>query len=120
MIYLVLLNEVVVKPIFFFPFFFITCMLQLHDVSPLSVKSLKGLGDKLIADQHFTTRDFIEAVRFTSHWIQIVTFLFILVSHSCPIEVNYFCLLTGTHLCRGNTLQKLPRWLLFYFNASIF
>ncbi|KAG6467210.1 hypothetical protein ZIOFF_074981 [Zingiber officinale] len=34
---------------------------KIHDRSPLSVKSLKALGDKLIIDQHFTTKDFVEA-----------------------------------------------------------
>lgn len=42
----------------------ISC-LQIHDSQPLSVKSLKLLGDKMIKEQHFTTRDFLEAVRFT-------------------------------------------------------
>ncbi|RWR75119.1 cyclin-J18-like protein isoform X1 [Cinnamomum micranthum f. kanehirae] len=35
--------------------------LRIHDTSPLSVKSLKSLGDEIIKDQHFTTRDFAEA-----------------------------------------------------------
>ncbi|XP_074581102.1 cyclin-J18-like [Curcuma longa] len=34
---------------------------KIHDSSPFSVKSLKALGDKLITDQHFTTKDFVEA-----------------------------------------------------------
>ncbi|KAK9277124.1 hypothetical protein L1049_006663 [Liquidambar formosana] len=34
---------------------------KIHDSHPLSVKSLKSLGDKLIKEQHFTTRDFLEA-----------------------------------------------------------
>ncbi|KAK8931074.1 Cyclin-J18-like [Platanthera zijinensis] len=35
---------------------------QLHDTRPLSVKSLKSLGDVLIDDQCFTTRDFADGV----------------------------------------------------------
>ncbi|KAL4638030.1 hypothetical protein ACB092_03G121700 [Castanea dentata] len=35
---------------------------KIHDSRPLSVKSLKSLGDKTITEQHFTTRDFVEAV----------------------------------------------------------
>ncbi|KAF8378834.1 hypothetical protein HHK36_030183 [Tetracentron sinense] len=34
---------------------------KIHDTCPLSVKSLKSLGDKFIREQHFTTRDFLEA-----------------------------------------------------------
>ncbi|XP_042487982.1 cyclin-J18 isoform X2 [Macadamia integrifolia] len=34
---------------------------KLHDSCPLSVKSLKSLGDEVIKEQHFTTRDFLEA-----------------------------------------------------------
>ncbi|KAJ8646856.1 hypothetical protein MRB53_008604 [Persea americana] len=34
---------------------------KIHDTRPLSVKSLKSLGDEIIKDQHFTTRDFAEA-----------------------------------------------------------
>ncbi|XWS64035.1 hypothetical protein CRYUN_Cryun06bG0152500 [Craigia yunnanensis] len=35
---------------------------KIHDSRALSVKCLKSLGDKFIKDQHFTTRDFLEAV----------------------------------------------------------
>ncbi|KAH0451714.1 hypothetical protein IEQ34_019013 [Dendrobium chrysotoxum] len=35
---------------------------KLHETRPLSVKSLKSLGDMLISDQCFTTRDFAMAV----------------------------------------------------------
>ncbi|OVA03027.1 hypothetical protein BVC80_7225g3 [Macleaya cordata] len=35
---------------------------KIHDTTPLSVKSLKSLGDEVIREQHFTTRDFFEAV----------------------------------------------------------
>ncbi|XP_020582852.1 cyclin-J18-like isoform X3 [Phalaenopsis equestris] len=35
--------------------------LQLHETQPLSVKSLKSLGDMVISDQCFTTRDFAMA-----------------------------------------------------------
>ncbi|RLN41252.1 cyclin-J18-like [Panicum miliaceum] len=35
---------------------------KIHDLRPLSVKSLKALGDRIIADQHFTCRDFANAV----------------------------------------------------------
>lgn len=35
---------------------------KIHGSRPLSVKSLKSLGDRIIRDQHFTTRDFAEAV----------------------------------------------------------
>ncbi|KAK3147869.1 hypothetical protein QOZ80_3BG0287780 [Eleusine coracana subsp. coracana] len=34
---------------------------KVHDVRPLSVKSLKALGDRIIDDQHFTCRDFASA-----------------------------------------------------------
>ncbi|KAL6596305.1 hypothetical protein ACP70R_047669 [Stipagrostis hirtigluma subsp. patula] len=34
---------------------------KIHDSRPLSVKSLKALGDRIIADQHFTCRDFASA-----------------------------------------------------------
>ncbi|KMZ71094.1 Cyclin-J18-like [Zostera marina] len=34
---------------------------KLHGTSPISVKILKSLGDRLILDQIFTTRDFVEA-----------------------------------------------------------
>nr|POE84034.1 cyclin-j18 [Quercus suber] len=34
---------------------------KIHDSRPLSVKSLKSLGDRTITEQHFTTRDFVEA-----------------------------------------------------------
>ncbi|KAG8634820.1 hypothetical protein MANES_17G089333v8 [Manihot esculenta] len=34
---------------------------KIHDSCPLSVKSLKTLGDKSIKEQHFTARDFLEA-----------------------------------------------------------
>ncbi|XP_031260184.1 cyclin-J18 [Pistacia vera] len=34
---------------------------KIHDSRPLSVKTYKSLGDKTIKDQHFTTRDFLEA-----------------------------------------------------------
>lgn len=36
---------------------------QFHGSPPLSVKHFKFLGDKYIKEQHFTTRDFKEAVR---------------------------------------------------------
>ncbi|CAM8947497.1 unnamed protein product [Rhodiola kirilowii] len=36
---------------------------KMHTSRPVSVKSLKSLGDKMINDQHFTTRDYVEAVR---------------------------------------------------------
>ncbi|CAL5404275.1 unnamed protein product [Camellia sinensis] len=36
---------------------------KMHDSHPLSVKCLKSLGDEMIKEQHFTTRDFLEAVR---------------------------------------------------------
>ncbi|KAF3432051.1 hypothetical protein FNV43_RR26790 [Rhamnella rubrinervis] len=34
---------------------------KIHDSCPLNVKSLKSLGDAVIKEQHFTTRDFLEA-----------------------------------------------------------
>ncbi|KAK8714955.1 hypothetical protein V6N13_042299 [Hibiscus sabdariffa] len=34
---------------------------HIHDSRALSVKCLKSLGDDLIRDQHFTTKDFVEA-----------------------------------------------------------
>ncbi|KAK8941815.1 Cyclin-J18-like [Platanthera guangdongensis] len=36
---------------------------KLHDTRPLSVKSLKSLGDVLVDDQCFTTRDFADGER---------------------------------------------------------
>ncbi|XVF85543.1 hypothetical protein PTKIN_Ptkin17bG0125600 [Pterospermum kingtungense] len=35
---------------------------KIHDSRAIPVKCLKSLGDKFIRDQHFTTRDFVEAV----------------------------------------------------------
>jgi hypothetical protein len=40
---------------------------QIHEMRPLAVKSLKALSDRIIADQHFTCRDFADAVSFTTH-----------------------------------------------------
>jgi hypothetical protein len=37
---------------------------KIHELKPLSVKSLKALGDRIIADQHFTCRDFANAVSY--------------------------------------------------------
>lgn len=34
---------------------------KVHEMRPLSVKSLKALSDRIIADQHFTCRDFADA-----------------------------------------------------------
>ncbi|KAG9457684.1 hypothetical protein H6P81_002192 [Aristolochia fimbriata] len=34
---------------------------KVHDTSPLSVKTLKNFSDKVIQDQHFTARDFVDA-----------------------------------------------------------
>ncbi|XP_052205652.1 cyclin-J18 isoform X2 [Diospyros lotus] len=34
---------------------------KVHDSHPLSVKSVKSLGDKMIKEQYFTIRDFLEA-----------------------------------------------------------
>ncbi|KAL5679766.1 hypothetical protein ACJX0J_006151, partial [Zea mays] len=34
---------------------------KIHDQKPMSVKSLKALGDRIIADQHFMCRDFASA-----------------------------------------------------------
>ncbi|KAJ4710164.1 Cyclin-J18 like [Melia azedarach] len=34
---------------------------KIHDSPPVSVKCFKSLGDKVIKEQHFTTRDFFEA-----------------------------------------------------------
>ncbi|CAK9170487.1 unnamed protein product [Ilex paraguariensis] len=34
---------------------------KMHESHPLSVKVLKSLGDKIIKEQHFTSRDFLEA-----------------------------------------------------------
>jgi hypothetical protein len=39
---------------------------QIHEMRPLAVKSLKALSDRIIADQHFTCRDFADAVSFTT------------------------------------------------------
>ncbi|VFQ70048.1 unnamed protein product [Cuscuta campestris] len=38
---------------------------KIHSSRPLSFKSLKSLADKSITEQHFTTRDFLDAVRAT-------------------------------------------------------
>ncbi|GKV27274.1 hypothetical protein SLEP1_g36461 [Rubroshorea leprosula] len=35
---------------------------KIHDSHPVPLKSLKSLGDMFITEQHFTTRDFLEAV----------------------------------------------------------
>ncbi|CAH9095923.1 unnamed protein product [Cuscuta epithymum] len=35
---------------------------KIHSSPPLSFKTLKSLGDKSISEQHFTTRDFLDAV----------------------------------------------------------
>jgi hypothetical protein len=45
-------------------------LVQAHDVRLLALESLKVLGDCIIADQHFTCRDFVNAVS----W-QYITFL---------------------------------------------
>ncbi|KAH6771035.1 cyclin J18, partial [Perilla frutescens var. hirtella] len=37
---------------------------KIHDSPPLSVKHFKSLGDKFIKEQHYTTGDILEAVRF--------------------------------------------------------
>ncbi|XP_010271127.1 PREDICTED: cyclin-J18-like isoform X2 [Nelumbo nucifera] len=34
---------------------------KIHESCPLSVKSLKSLGDEIIGEQHFTIRDFLES-----------------------------------------------------------
>ncbi|KAL5719364.1 hypothetical protein ACHQM5_012153 [Ranunculus cassubicifolius] len=34
---------------------------KIHNTPPLSVKTFKTLGDEVINDQHFTTRDFVQA-----------------------------------------------------------
>ncbi|GKV27272.1 hypothetical protein SLEP1_g36461 [Rubroshorea leprosula] len=34
---------------------------KIHDSHPVPLKSLKSLGDMFITEQHFTTRDFLEA-----------------------------------------------------------
>ncbi|KAI4357424.1 hypothetical protein L6164_001372 [Bauhinia variegata] len=34
---------------------------KIHDSCPLSVRCLKSLADKVIKEQHFTTRDFVDA-----------------------------------------------------------
>jgi hypothetical protein len=43
-------------------FLFMLCSVQIHELRPLAVKSLKALSDRIIADQHFTCRDFADAV----------------------------------------------------------
>jgi hypothetical protein len=40
---------------------------QIHELRPLAVKSLKALSDRIIADQHFTCRDFADAVSLWGH-----------------------------------------------------
>lgn len=45
---------------------------QIHDSKPLSVRSLKALSDKLISDQHFTSRDFSDAVYLYLFWHLII------------------------------------------------
>lgn len=37
-------------------------LLQLHTSHPPSIKLLKAFGDKMIKEQHFMTRDFLDAV----------------------------------------------------------
>jgi hypothetical protein len=41
---------------------FMLSSVQIHELRPLAVKSLKALSDCIIADQHFTCRDFADAV----------------------------------------------------------
>ncbi|XP_047061711.1 cyclin-J18-like isoform X1 [Lolium rigidum] len=48
---------------------------KIHEMRPLAVKSLKALSDRIIADQHFTCRDFADAelvfmeVQLQRYWI---------------------------------------------------
>ncbi|MFQ6637440.1 hypothetical protein Gotur_012511 [Gossypium turneri] len=50
---------------------------HIHDSRALSVKCLKSLGDEFIKDQHFTIRDFVEAVLNFEIGISNVAFIFL-------------------------------------------
>ncbi|KAL1135556.1 hypothetical protein V6Z11_A12G181500 [Gossypium hirsutum] len=50
---------------------------KIHDSRALSVKCLKSLGDEFIKDQHFTIRDFVEAVLNFEIGISNVAFIFL-------------------------------------------
>ncbi|XP_078161558.1 cyclin J18 isoform X2 [Carex rostrata] len=50
---------------------------KIHDSKPLSVRSLKALSDKLISDQHFTSRDFSDAVMGYDIGTSKIAFLFL-------------------------------------------
>ncbi|KAG8475560.1 hypothetical protein CXB51_032390 [Gossypium anomalum] len=50
---------------------------KIHDSRALSVKCLKSFGDEFIKDQHFTIRDFVEAVLNFEIGISNVAFIFL-------------------------------------------
>nr|GMD26547.1 cyclin-J18 isoform X2 [Ipomoea batatas] len=50
---------------------------KIHMSPPLSVKCLKSLGDKSITEQHFTTRDFLEAVLKFEIGVSNITYRFL-------------------------------------------
>ncbi|KAH1097941.1 hypothetical protein J1N35_014862 [Gossypium stocksii] len=50
---------------------------KIHESRALSVKCLKSLGDEFIKDQHFTIRDFVEAVLNFEIGISNVAFIFL-------------------------------------------
>lgn len=52
-------------------------ILQIHDTPPMSVNNLKLLGDKFIKEQHYTKRDFLEAVSCMA--LEILGFCFIFI-----------------------------------------
>ncbi|GAV58117.1 Cyclin_N domain-containing protein, partial [Cephalotus follicularis] len=45
---------------------------KIHDSRLLSVKSLKSLGDKFIQEDHFTTRDFLEAYEWVFYFASLL------------------------------------------------
>ncbi|XP_026387366.1 cyclin-J18-like isoform X5 [Papaver somniferum] len=47
---------------------------KIHDTRPLSVQSLKSLGDVAIKEQHYTTRDFLEAEVVLLQHLQVLDF----------------------------------------------
>jgi hypothetical protein len=53
--------------------FSVQFFVQIHDFRPLSVKSLKALGDRIIADQHFMCRDFANAVSYIHYSFFLLT-----------------------------------------------
>uniref|UniRef100_A0ACD5TW92 Uncharacterized protein n=1 Tax=Avena sativa TaxID=4498 RepID=A0ACD5TW92_AVESA len=62
---------------------------KIHEMRPLSVKSLKALSDRVIADQHFTCRDFADAelvfMEVKLHWYNSNDFFMLSYFYRCYI-----------------------------------